>query len=200
MSGSSKFSDIIAGKVPGQTPNQRAQTSREWLRKEASELTNLKPRNIILGEKTALVNRVQVGSLYLFQYNPKLSKDLPYFDRFPIVFPFNILSDGFMGINLHYLPYYYRAAMMDSLYTLATSNTLDDKTRLMMSYRILQGFTGSRYVAPTIKRYLYSRVQSKFRFIASSEWEVAVFLPLERFQKASAQTVWRDSVKAIGRR
>ena len=36
-------------------------------------------------------------------------------------------------------------------------------------------------------------VKSRFIKIESAEWDIALFLPTERFQKSSKQTVWKDS-------
>ena len=46
----------------------------------------------------------EIGKMYLFQYDAKHKKILPYWDRFPLIFPFDYAKDGFYGINLHYLP------------------------------------------------------------------------------------------------
>ena len=44
------------------------------------------------------------GRLNMFFYDPKFKKTLPYYDTFPLVLPLEPYSDGFLGINLHYLP------------------------------------------------------------------------------------------------
>jgi hypothetical protein len=41
--------------------------------------------------------------------------------------------------------------------------------------------------------YLNEHVKSRFIKIESAEWDIALFLPTERFQKSSKQTVWKDS-------
>ena len=44
-----------------------------------------------------------------------------------------------------------------------------------------------------MKRYLGDRIVSQTVRIDADEWEVAIFLPVERFQKASKGEVWADS-------
>ena len=52
--------------------------------------------NSDLGE---MANQLEVGSMYMFEYEPK-TKNLEYFDRFPLAIIVDPLPDGFTGINL----------------------------------------------------------------------------------------------------
>ena len=65
--------------------------------------------NSDLGE---MADQLEVGSMYMFEYEPK-TKDLEYFDRFPLTIIVDPLPDGFSGINLHYLRPMLRAALLD---------------------------------------------------------------------------------------
>ena len=44
-----------------------------------------------------------IGGFYLYQYDPKWKDKLPWYDIYPLVFPFDY-AGGFYGINVHYLP------------------------------------------------------------------------------------------------
>jgi hypothetical protein len=44
--------------------------------------------------------------------------------------------------------------------------------------------------------YLHKNIRSKIAFIPPKEWELALFLPLQRFQKKSENVIWKES-KAI---
>jgi len=143
--------------------------------------------------------------MYLFQYDPKGKKTLPYYDRFPLVIPigsslatgFAVNKGSFLGLNLHYLPLPLRAKLMDALYATATTNDIDEKTRLRISYNILQQAAKYRYFRPCIKRYLATQVQSRFFYIEPTEWEMALFLPLDRFVGANKSRIYRDSRNRI---
>ena len=52
-------------------------------------------------------------------------------------------------------------------------------------------------VKPTIKRYLAGFTKSQFRRIDADEFVVATLLPVQKFKKASADTVWSESRKMI---
>ena len=44
-----------------------------------------------------------LGRMYMFYYDPKHKKTLKTYDRFPLIFPIKKESDGFIGMNFHYL-------------------------------------------------------------------------------------------------
>ena len=67
----------------------------------------------------------------------------------------------------------------------------------MLSYDVLNGASKFRLFKPTIKRYLQRQVRSRFIKIASSEWDIALFLPLQKFVGASSNKVYADSRKII---
>ena len=135
--------------------------------------------------------------MYLFNYDAKHKDTLPYFDRFPLVFPFKKVKGGFYGLNLHYLPLQFRAKLMDSLYDVANNNRYDESTRLRINYNILNSAARFRYFKPCVKHYLTPQLRSRFLYIYPSEWDIALFLPLERFQGATKATVFKDSRQAL---
>ena len=49
----------------------------------------------------------------MFFYDPKFKKTLPYYDTFPLVLPLETYNDGFLGINMHYLPIPLRVNLLD---------------------------------------------------------------------------------------
>jgi hypothetical protein len=191
------FDDILTrGVRSGQIP-ARTQDARDWFREKARESrSNARyPANIIdSGNKE---NEVRVGHMYHFFYDPKTKADLPYYDRFPLIFMVGPAKGGFYGINLHYLPPKLRATLMDNLYRIASDRRYDQNTKLRISYDVLKGASKYRYFKPTFKHYLNSNVQSKFIKIDSAEWDIALFLPTERFEKAGKSKVFADSRKMI---
>jgi hypothetical protein len=133
--------------------------------------------------------------MYHFKYDPKGKKTLPYYDTFPLIFMVGAAEGGFHGINLHYLPPKLRAKLMDELYSLASNNRYDEKTKLMISYNLLKSASKMKYFKPTFKHYLADHVKSKFIKVDSAEWDIALFLPTSRFKHATTQKVYSDSRK-----
>lgn len=192
------FDDILArGVRQGQIP-ARTQQARNWFREKARQTRSSQayPKSIIDSSERKKA-RLGPGRMMTFFYDPKTKSDLPYYDRFPLIFYVQPAKGGFHGINLHYLPPTLRAALMDNLYDITSDKKYDEDTRLRLSYNILNGASKYRYFKPTFKHYLFSQVQSRVVEISSAEWDIALFLPTERFEKASKTSVWNDSRKMI---
>jgi hypothetical protein len=182
---------VRAGQIPA-----RENKAREWYRDTASSYKRLNERQF-LKDTERFTSRPRLGSMYMYYYDAKTKDQLPYFDRFPLVFPFKIVKGGFYGMNLHYIPLQYRAILMDNLYDIANNRRYDESTRLRLSYDVLTKSSKFKYFKPCVKRYLTSQMQTRFLYIYPSEWDIALFLPLERFQGARKTTVFADSRKFI---
>lgn len=193
------FSKELGTAIQNQEIPKRTVDARDWLRSHAQEVRRVNPSGIISRNAQLQTNLILPGHLYLFNYDPKTKADLPYYDSFPLVFPFKKMPDGFMGLNMHYLPLPYRARLMDALYDLSSNKRFDETTRLRLSYQALTGASKFRYFEPCVKRYLTSHLKSRLLLIDSSEWDTALFLPLERFQKAGKAAAYAESRRIIGR-
>ena len=198
------FDSILQkGSQAGVSPSIKRE-SRDWFRKQAKSVI-ASPTRMIRSQNTRLTDKPMLGRMYLFQYDPKGKKTLPYYDRFPLIFPiaagrtngFAASGGSFLGINLHYLPLPLRAKLMDALYKTATTKELDETTRLKISYQILSQASRYRFFKPCIKRYLVSHVKSRFFYIEPTEWEMALFLPLDRFVGANKQRIYAESRNRI---
>jgi hypothetical protein len=167
--------------------------ARDWYRELALSIRSVRVENIVKNNVKYNRNVIKPGFLYLFNYDPKLKEDLPYYDRYPLVFPFELTEDGFYGLNLHYIPPIYRARLMDNLYGLINNQKYDETTKIRASYKLLNSAARYKYFKPCVKRYLNSHVRGKFLLVPANEWDIALFLPLQRFVKKNATTVYRDS-------
>lgn len=175
------------------------QSAREWLRSKAQSIRSINPSAVINKSNERGTAYETVGQMFLFAYDPKHKTTLPYYDRFPLVFPIESYGDGFLGINMHYLPLPFRAKLMDSLYDNINNNKMDMSTRIKISYSILNNASKFKYFKPCVKRYLNSNIDSKLIYIDPKEWDAALFLPLQRFKKSSTAKVYSDSRKIINK-
>ena len=191
---------LIQGARQGIIP-ARTVAARDWYRSAAGKLTS----NITPGafekrtDEARKVATMEFGYMYAFKYDPKMKKELPYYDTFPLIFPVRMDSDGFLGINFHYLPPVLRAKLMNALYSTLTNKKYDDTTKVRISYSILQSASKYRYFKPMLKKYLRSHVRSQFLEIQVNEWDMAIFLPTESFRKADTGRVWEESRKKLGK-
>jgi len=173
--------------------------STSWFNKQVSSLAqqNITPNQVIKGDPSQNTTTIQPGSLYMYAYDPKTKEDLPYYDRFPLVFPFRKTADGFYGLNMHYLPYDLRIYLLDALLTFKNNSRWDETTKLKYSWALIDGVSKYKAAHPCVKQYLNSHVRSQFRRVSSADWATAMLLPVERFIGASKQQVWSDSRKKI---
>jgi hypothetical protein len=189
---------LLKGIRSGQVP-ARSQSARDWYREQAQQIkrSDINETIIMKESRDRYENRFRIGHMYMFIYNPKHKDTLPYYDRFPLIFPINRAKGGFLGINMHYLPYQLRAKLMDALYDVASNDRFDESTKIRASYGILSGTSKYREFKPTIKHYLSNHVVSRLVYINPAEWDIALWLPVEKFVGANRTKVWADSRKII---
>lgn len=171
--------------------------SLEWLRRKYG---TLRPSDVterqFLREVDRRRNNPLIGRMYMFLYKPKYKDELPYYDRFPLIFPFRVVPGGFYGINLHYLAPKYRAILMDQLYNLINNLEFDETTRLKITYKVLNSSSKYKWFRPCVKHYLKSHMQSTLIYIDPAEWNLALFVPSEQFRKDNKRNIWRDSYRS----
>ena len=173
----------------------------KWFRQAATAVATADPKKMIgSAGNFELVNRMSpnsIGRLYLFSYKAKYAATLPYYDKWPMIFPIEMYPDkgSFLGCNMHYLPPYARSKLMDELYKTISNTRFDKTTKLRISYGILKGF--SHYFKPTIHKSLVSHLQSQFLYIKPELWDMGVLLPTARFTKANQTRVWSESMTKL---
>jgi len=173
----------------------RTKDSQKWFQGKLQDMTMPSRQKLLRDPALETTERNLIGSMYMYFYDPKHKKTLPYYDRFPLTIMVQEAKDGFHGLNLHYLNYNTRAAFLDELMGLAP-NKLQNDTRLRkLRYELLQKARKYKEFKPCFKHYLTKHVKSKLTRVPMTEWEIAIFLPVEQFRKANAQTVWKDSTK-----
>lgn len=188
------FTDILnkASQADIKSGTSRA---RNWLRDQARS-TRVSPRAIMRpDDRSLLTNEARIGRMYFFNYDPKTKKDLPYYDRFPLIFMVGPAEGGFYGINMHYIAPNFRARLMDALYDAMNNQKYDETTRLRISYGILQRASKFKFFKPCLKHYLDNKVQGRFLEVEPKSWDIALFLPVEKFAKKNKQYVFRQSRK-----
>lgn len=173
---------------------------RDYFRDKALETQlSRSPGKIIesASAKAHAVTKPTPGKMLMFQYDAKYKDVLPYWDKFPVIFPIELYKDSYLGINMHYLPPVHRIRLMDALYENVNNKKYDETTKLKINYQILNSAAKFRYFKPCIKKYLYSHVKSQLVEVPIDEWDYVCFLPIARFQKASQRKVWDNVVQEI---
>lgn len=177
-------------------PN-RTREAREWFRSKAQQYRGSRISQENLFKNSVITEKVLPGRMYMYVYDAKTKETLPYWDAFPVIFMVDVAPGGFYGLNLHYLPPPLRATLMDALYRNLNNTAFDDSTILNLNYRTLKGASSMSLFKPCFKHYLTDHVKSRFIYIEPKEWDIAMFLPLQKFQKASAEEVWREAASEV---
>jgi hypothetical protein len=190
------------GKAAGVTPG--TEEARDWFRDRASDVRNVNIKQLLTHEEARpnlynKVTNIDVGRMFMFFYDPKHKETLPYYDRFPLIFIMEKYNDGFLGMNMHYLPPLLRARLMDRLYSIEKQDNVRKSKKLRSTYNLLNSAAKFQYFKPTVKRYLTSHVRSRMLYIPEEQWDIALFLPTERFRKKKKNSVWRESRQIIRR-
>ena len=147
--------------------------SFDWYRKQVNSMTTPGAKSLINKGKATL--RPKYGMMNLFGYDAKHKATLPYYDKFPLIFPIEPAKGGFIGINFHYLPFGARVAFLKQLSQYSSDKNFDKKTRYMIDW------VNNPYFRKTTKRYLNSQVRTSFLNVPADEMAIAIFLPVARF-------------------
>lgn len=156
----------------------------------------------MMRDRSMWMDSIQPGTMMFFEYDAKHKDTLPVWDRYPLVFAWDIWKGGedkygepgvtyFIGINLHYLPPRLRYLAMKALLTKRNEKRYRKSTRLKISWQILQGLSNTKYFKHSVKMYRMDHVRSKFIKIPAQSWEMVVYLPLARWQKGSKKEAWK---------
>lgn len=183
------------------TMDEAKKKSLGWFFQKVNEIRNygLKPETLINTNPLMNRNTIVPGELYMYFYDAKHKATLPYWDRFPLVFPFRATKDGFYGLNMHYLIYDLRIRLMDSLTSLKVAPGYTPSTRLNISWQYIQALSQHKLAEPCVHRYLTTQVRSPFKRIPGEDWATAMLLPVEKFVGQNKRVVWKESNKIIGR-
>ncbi len=138
-------------------------------------------------QPAVMAKRASLGDLFCYHYDPKHKLTLPYYDMFPMIMLIGVESDTFLGLNFHYLAPKLRAILLDRVNAKVAGGLINWKK-----------ISKVPYVEPAVKRYRFDHISRKVIQIEKEEEEIAIFLPLERFRKASKSQVWADSRRRAG--
>ena len=162
--------------------------SYRWYQEQVKKIGRV-TQNRLMNE-TKHTTTLTTGKMYMFVYNPKYKDVLPYYDTFPLVLPFEKLNEGFLGYNLHYLPYMVRFKILGYLNDLASDENINENTKVNLSWKMLSSFSRLDPLKACVKHYLTNFMESPFYNIPYQDWVIASQLPVENFKKKEKTDVW----------
>jgi hypothetical protein len=160
-----------------------AKRTRSFMKDQVRKLKDLTKRTTMKAFGSSRVAYPEIGKMYFYGYDPKYKDTLPYYDRLPLVIPIDFYDNGWLGMNLHYLPPKARYIFLKELMRITGNTKLTGDTKMQLSYRMLKGLATTKLFKPTIHRYLHTHVVTPITVIAPEDWEAVVFLPTAQWTK-----------------
>lgn len=152
----------------------------EWINKKAMDLTAGHVQKTLLNSERG--SKAIVGNLYFFKYDPKLKQTLTKYDKYPMAFPVKMYKDGFLGVNLHYLPIGERKQFVKRVNEYKETSD-EDRTKINAELIAMLEHTKRIYkmMPKAVHRYLLPHARSKFIRILPEEYEKAVQLRIDEW-------------------
>ena len=168
--------------------------SSKWYNEQVATMKrgNITPIKLLKQGGNQVSLTIKPGSLFMFEYDPKLKDTLPYYDTFPMVFPYKPAPGGFLGLNMHYLGYAERFALFQKLLDI-NGKTIDENTKIKYSWAMVNSMAQLGTAKACIKHYLNEHVASPYLKIAPTDWATCMLMPVERFVGASKEHIWKES-------
>lgn len=154
---------------------------QKWLFEKAAQAkTPAAARKTVLSNEQRGRSGTLIGRMYFYKYDPKGKLTLSEYDKFPMCVPIEKYSDGFLGLNLHYLPEGARMNLVKLLLMQRNTAEVNDRTVMQVNYDLVRTVKKiNKLAAPCVHRYLFTQVRSRFIEIYPSEYDIATQLPVE---------------------
>jgi hypothetical protein len=172
----------------------RTKESQAWFKKNVTNLS-VSRKDLLKDDALDRTSQNISGNMYMYFYDPKHKATLPYYDRFPLTIMVDGAPGGFYGLNLHYLNYNVRAKFLDDLMAFGPAQAKESSRLTKLRYNLISSVRKYKEFKPCFKHYLGKHVVSQFSRVPMTEWEIAIFLPVEQFRKKGKESVWQESLK-----
>jgi hypothetical protein len=194
-----QIKNTISGLRKGNVKETPSQSSVNWFSKKLQNIKNttkgkVNPQNDsarknIINEKfaTKAFKYKKSGYIYFFNYQPPNSRNLPFYDRFPLVLSMGFNGSNVVGINLHYLPIRIRLYVMYKVVKSISSNPKENsriRVNSLLSSRVIR-----KYIMALGEEYTATGIRSKIKLVTPDEFMIMAFLPLQKFAKKQAPQV-----------
>ena len=199
-----KFTELLK-KVKQDSPKlyERSLQSLEWYRKKIEREfgAQVLPPTDVYSTRSKKMPPF-AGQLMTFRYYPKNAASLNFYDMYPLILTIDIDATSILGLNFHYLKPLHRIIFMDELYKYL--GTRFNEPVIRIDYKKLMSKSTLKYYKPCIKRYLFKNISQQISIIGQDEWELAMFLPTEKFvvgsggeKTSNKQKIWENSASII---
>lgn len=191
----------------GINAKRNTQKSNKWFSDRITKDTNVRAevvhRQLVKESKRTKPNdKGLIGRMFLYNYDPKWKAILPVYDKWPLVFFFNMkVGDGvnfgekgvlyLWGLNLHYLPPRFRLMLFAELQRYKNDSTLREKTRLKLSWDIIKQFSSLRFAEHAVKVYRADHMRSELAEVHPDQWEIVIPMQIADWRKGGKGEAWK---------
>lgn len=168
----------------------------DWFRKYIPRSYNEVKTSVMFRDRSLWKTQMQLGKLYFFEYDALHKAKLPWFDRYPLAFPFSQYKakDGMTivcSLNMHYLSPQHRMLAYITLLKFRNESRYRKSTKLQLDWQILKTLSDSKYFKHCVHSYRMDQVRSVFVEIPAQSWATSLFLPVARFNKGTNSEIWK---------
>lgn len=149
----------------------------------------------VINSKSSAVSRntrIMPGKMFLYGYDPKYAAELPYYDKFPLVIPFRKVQDGFIGLNIHYLPLQLRFKLLGELLRISGDQFITEESKFKFSWGTVNKASMHPLISPCVHRYLNDHITTQIAEINPTDWGTVALLPVHNFAKKKAGFIWKQ--------
>lgn len=179
----------------GASAKRNIKKSMNWFRNRITKnYSNVRTARMFR-DRSMWKSGMTLGKMYFYEYDALHKEDLPIWDRYPLIIPFNAYKSKegkeiVLGINFHYLPPALRMLAFRALLKYKNKDRFIKSTKLDFSWKVIMALAQSKYFEHAVHAYRMDHVRSKFVEIPAQSWEMVLFLPLARFQKGGKTEAW----------
>jgi len=153
----------------------------------------------------------QPGKIYIFRYEKPVSIDrLKQWDANPVVLSLGMVDGVDIGINLNYLPYKAKLAVLDKIYTnfeskiqenerKAPGNVKGQKPILSFNVETMKRFLAGAGLGYALKRYV-TNLRKNTRAVEAEGWKYIPLLNLAQIKKTDIAKVESGYNKYINKK
>lgn len=191
------FENLVELSKKNETFEKRTFQALTWYRNKVRDVfgTRDTPPELFF-DKNNYPNRPIPGNIVTFRYNPSNKNTLPFYDVFPLVLILRIVPGGFIGLNFHYIHPMDRAVFMSKLQRYERPFP-DGTIKLNIRYSTLKNVGGLPFHEECVKRYKRANIRTMFYTLTPEEWDIALFLPTEKFVNKTKQNVWKEAKERL---
>lgn len=191
------FNDMVELSQNNEKFKEMSLRSLNWYKKKVKDVfgaSETSPEKFF--DKANYPNKPIPGNIIAFKYNPVSRDVLKYYDIFPLVLVLKLVPGGFIGLNFHYLSPSDRADFMSKLEAYHRASA-EGVVRINITYSMLKASNKLVHHKACLRQYKRTQIGNMMYTLTPDEWELALFLPTEKFVKVQKRRVWDISRRII---